>query len=94
MIDTIYFKIIYVMLAYLLGSVLLSYAMAAIYGRGEKRDLYKIDRPGTAGAGSGGPAHLHDVATGDARRKINTISPVFFVMMPFRSICRGRTHVE
>lgn len=51
MIDTLYFKILYVVLAYLLGSVLFSYVMAAVYGRGKKVDLYKIDRPGTAGAG-------------------------------------------
>jgi len=51
MINTIYFKIAYVVLAYLLGSVLFSYIMAALYGRGEKRDLQSIDRPGTAGTG-------------------------------------------
>jgi len=72
MVDTIYFKIIYVILAYLLGSVLFSYIMASIYGRGEKRDLYKIDRPGTAGAGrqfgvkAGAPTFIFDCGKGAA----------------------------
>ena len=72
MVDAVYFKIFYVIAAYLLGSVLFSYVMAAIYGRGEKRDLYKIDRPGTAGAGrqfgikAGLPTFLFDCGKGVA----------------------------
>ena len=72
MIDTIYFKIIYIILAYLLGSVLFSYVMTAIYGRGGKKDLYKVDRPGTAGAGrqfgvkAGLPTFLFDCGKGVA----------------------------
>jgi acyl phosphate:glycerol-3-phosphate acyltransferase len=52
MVDTIYFKIIYVIASYLLGSVLFSYVMSAIYNRkNRENDLSKIDRPGAAGAG-------------------------------------------
>lgn len=52
MVDSIYFKILYIVASYLLGSVLFSYVMAKIYGSGEiKKDLSRIDRPGTAGAG-------------------------------------------
>jgi acyl phosphate:glycerol-3-phosphate acyltransferase len=52
MIDTVYFKIVYILASYLLGSVLFSYVIMRIYGkRGIKKDLAKIDRPGTAGVG-------------------------------------------
>ncbi len=50
MIDTIYFKIFYIIASYLLGSVLFAYIMAKILGKG-KQNLSEIDRPGTAGAG-------------------------------------------
>jgi glycerol-3-phosphate acyltransferase PlsY len=72
LVDTLYFKIIYVILAYLLGSVLFSYVMTAIYGRGDKKDLYKIDRPGTAGVGrqfgikAGAPTFFFDCGKGVA----------------------------
>lgn len=72
LVDTIYFKILYVVVAYLLGSVLLSYAMTAIYSRGEKKDLSKIDRPGTAGVGrqygikAGLPTFIFDCGKGIA----------------------------
>lgn len=73
MVNTIYFKIIYIASSYLLGSVLFSYIMAKIYGRrGEKKDFSKIDRPGTAGAGrqfgikAGLPTFLFDCGKGAA----------------------------
>lgn len=47
-IDTIYFKVIYIILSYLLGSVLFGYVVARILG---KQGFGKVDRPGTAGAG-------------------------------------------
>jgi acyl phosphate:glycerol-3-phosphate acyltransferase len=73
MIDSIYFKIIYVIFSYLLGSVLFSYVMSAIYSRkNEKKDLSSIDRPGAAGAGrqyglrAGIPTFIFDCAKGAA----------------------------
>jgi glycerol-3-phosphate acyltransferase PlsY len=48
MVDSIYFKILYVILSYLLGSVLFGYVMSRIFGR---KDFGVVDRPGTAGAG-------------------------------------------
>ncbi len=51
-VNSIYFKIIYIVASYLLGSVLFSYVMAKIYGKGElHKDFSRVDRPGTAGAG-------------------------------------------
>jgi acyl phosphate:glycerol-3-phosphate acyltransferase len=73
MVSTIYFKTAYIIASYLLGSVLFSYVMAKIYGRrGEKKDLSKIDRPGTAGAGrqfgikAGLPTLIFDCGKGAA----------------------------
>jgi acyl-phosphate glycerol 3-phosphate acyltransferase len=73
MVDSIYFKILYIIASYLLGSVLFSYVMAKIYGRGkDKKDLSKIDRPGTAGAGrqfgvkAGIPTFIFDCGKGAA----------------------------
>lgn len=73
MVDTVYFKIIYIIASYLLGSVLFSYIMAKIYGsKGEKKDLSRVDRPGTAGVGrqygvtAGIPTFLFDCGKGAA----------------------------
>jgi acyl phosphate:glycerol-3-phosphate acyltransferase len=73
MVDTIYFKIIYIIASYLLGSVLFSYVMSAVYGRNsEKKDLGTIDRPGAAGAGrqyglrAGIPTFIFDCGKGVA----------------------------
>lgn len=73
MVDTIYFKIFYIIASYLLGSVLFSYVVVKIYGsRGVKKDLAKIDRPGTAGVGrqygvkAGLPTFLFDCGKGAA----------------------------
>ena len=42
MVDTIYFKIFYIIASYLLGSVLFSYIAVKIYGRrGVKKTLLK-----------------------------------------------------
>jgi len=46
--DTIYFKVIFIILSYLLGSVLFGYVIARIL---KKEGFGKVDRPGTAGAG-------------------------------------------
>ena len=48
MIESIYFKIFYVIASYLLGSVVFGYIIAKIL---KKESFGKIDRPGTAGAG-------------------------------------------
>ncbi|MBN1298697.1 MAG: glycerol-3-phosphate acyltransferase [Actinobacteria bacterium] len=48
MVESIYFKIFYVIASYLLGSVVFGYIIARILG---KEGFGKIDRPGTAGAG-------------------------------------------
>ena len=48
MIESIYFKIFYVIASYLLGSVVFGYIIAKIL---KKEGFGKIDRPGTAGAG-------------------------------------------
>ncbi|MFO7928744.1 MAG: glycerol-3-phosphate acyltransferase [Candidatus Humimicrobiaceae bacterium] len=70
MIDSIYFKIFYVLASYLLGSVLFAYIMAKIFGRG--KNLSEIDRPGTAGAGrqygykASIPTFIFDVGKGVA----------------------------
>jgi len=73
MVDTIYFKILYVIAGYLLGSVLFSYIMVKIYSmKGEKKDLARVDRPGTAGIGrqygikAGLPTFLFDCGKGAA----------------------------
>ncbi|TET51992.1 MAG: glycerol-3-phosphate acyltransferase [Actinomycetota bacterium] len=73
MVDTIYFKILYVIAGYLLGSVLFSYIMVKIYSmKGEKKDLARVDRPGTAGVGrqygikAGLPTFLFDCGKGAA----------------------------
>ena len=73
MVDVIYFKIFYIIASYLLGSVLFSYIVVKIYGRGRvKKDLAKIDRPGTAGVGrqygvkAGLPTFLFDCGKGAA----------------------------
>ena len=73
MVDTIYFKIFYIISSYLLGSVLFSYIAVKIYGRrGVKKDLAKIDRVGTAGVGrqygvkAGAPTFLFDCGKGAA----------------------------
>ena len=73
MVDTIYFKIFYIIASYLFGSVLFSYIVVRIYGRrGVKKDLAKIDRPGTAGVGrqygvkAGLPTFLFDCGKGAA----------------------------
>ena len=73
MVDTIYLKIFYIIASYLLGSVLFSYIVVKIYGRGRvKKDLAKIDRPGTAGVGrqygvkAGLPTFLFDCGKGAA----------------------------
>ena len=73
MVDTIYFKILYIIASYLLGSVLFSYIAVKIYGRrGVKKDLAKIDRVGTAGVGrqygvkAGAPTFLFDCGKGAA----------------------------
>lgn len=73
MVDTIYFKILYVIASYLLGSVLFSYIMVKIYSmKGERKDLARVDRPGTAGVGrqygvkAGLPTFLFDCGKGVA----------------------------
>ncbi len=73
MVDTIYFKIFYIIASYLLGSVLFSYIVVKIYSRrGVKKDLARIDRPGTAGVGrqygvrAGLPTFLFDCGKGAA----------------------------
>ncbi|MCD4668919.1 MAG: glycerol-3-phosphate acyltransferase [Actinomycetia bacterium] len=73
MVDTIYFKIIYIIAGYMLGSVLFSYIMVKIYGRKDGiRDFSNIDRPGTAGAGrqyglkAGLPTFIFDAGKGVA----------------------------
>lgn len=48
MVESIYFKIFYVIASYLLGSVVFGYVIAKIL---KKEGFGKIDRPGTAGAG-------------------------------------------
>ncbi len=48
MVESIYFKIFYVIASYLLGSVVFGYIIAKIL---KKEGFGKIDRPGTAGAG-------------------------------------------
>jgi acyl phosphate:glycerol-3-phosphate acyltransferase len=48
MVESIYFKIFYVIAGYLLGSVVFGYIIAKIL---KKEGFGKIDRPGTAGAG-------------------------------------------
>ena len=48
MVESIYFKIFYVIVSYLLGSVVFGYIIAKIL---KKEGFGKIDRPGTAGAG-------------------------------------------
>ena len=48
MVESIYFKIFYVVASYLLGSVVFGYIIAKIL---KKEGFGKIDRPGTAGAG-------------------------------------------
>ena len=73
MVDAIYFKILYVIASYLLGSVLFSYIMVKIYSKkGDKKDLSRVDRPGTAGVGrqygikAGLPTFLFDCGKGVA----------------------------
>ncbi len=73
MVDTIYFKVLYIIASYLLGSVLFSYIMVKIYGRKSgKKDFSNIDRPGTAGAGrqygvkAGLPTFIFDAGKGVA----------------------------
>jgi len=73
MVDTIYFKILYIIAGYLLGSVLFSYIMVKIYERRDgKKDFSNIDRPGTAGAGrqygvkAGLPTFIFDAGKGVA----------------------------
>ena len=48
MVESIYFKIFYVIASYLLGSVVFGYVMARILGG---KGFGVVDRPGTAGAG-------------------------------------------
>ena len=48
MIESIYFKIFYVIASYLLGSVVFGYVMARVFGG---KGFGGVDRPGTAGAG-------------------------------------------
>lgn len=48
MAESIYFKILYIILSYLLGSVVFGYIIAKIL---KKDGFGKVDRPGTAGAG-------------------------------------------
>ena len=48
MVDTIYFKIFYIIASYLLGSVVFGYIVARIL---KKEGFGRVDRPGTAGAG-------------------------------------------
>ena len=67
MLESIYFKIAYIIASYLLGSVLFAYVMAKIL---KKDNLSSIDRPGTAGAGrqfgykAGIPTFIFDVGKG------------------------------
>jgi len=48
LVESIYFKILYIIASYLLGSVVFGYIIARIL---RKEGFGKIDRPGTAGAG-------------------------------------------
>jgi acyl phosphate:glycerol-3-phosphate acyltransferase len=48
MVESIYFKVSYVIASYLLGSVVFGYVVAKILG---KKGFGVVDRPGTAGAG-------------------------------------------
>jgi len=48
MVDSIYFRIFFVIAGYLLGSVVFGYVIARILG---KKGFGVVDRPGTAGAG-------------------------------------------
>jgi glycerol-3-phosphate acyltransferase PlsY len=48
MVETIYFKVFYVIASYLLGSVVFGYIVARIL---KKEGFGRVDRPGTAGAG-------------------------------------------
>ena len=69
MVDSIYFKIAYIISSYLLGSVVFGYIMSKIFS---KKDFGKLDRPGTAGAGrqygikAGLPTLIFDVGKGVA----------------------------
>src|SRR4030042_3035889 len=48
MVDTIYFKVFYIITSYLLGSVVFGYVVARVL---KKEGFGRVDRPGTAGAG-------------------------------------------
>lgn len=48
MVESLYFKIFYIIASYLLGSVVFGYIIAKIL---KKEGFGKVDRPGTAGAG-------------------------------------------
>ena len=48
MVDTIYFKVFYIIASYLLGSVVFGYVVARIL---KKKGFGYVDRPGTAGTG-------------------------------------------
>jgi acyl phosphate:glycerol-3-phosphate acyltransferase len=48
MIETIYIKVFYIIISYLLGSVVFGYIVARIL---KKEGFGRVDRPGTAGAG-------------------------------------------
>ena len=48
MVDTIYFKVFYIITSYLLGSVVFGYLVARIL---KKEGFGRVDRPGTTGAG-------------------------------------------
>ncbi len=69
MVESIYFKIAYIIAAYLLGSVLFGYIMVRIYGG---KGFGKVDRPGSAGAGrqfgikAGLPTFIFDTGKGVA----------------------------
>ena len=69
MVESIYFKIAYIIAGYLLGSVVFGYIMARIYGG---KGFGRVDRPGSAGAGrqfgikAGLPTFIFDVGKGVA----------------------------